>query len=607
MDETDSTRDALHPLELHYFRVPCERWELMLTRVRQMGADAVGSVVPWSWHEPAEGVFDMAGLTHPARDLPAFLRACRTMGLQVRLQVAPRPGTGLLHGGLPGWLPAKYPEICALGPDEQPRLDACLGGCLPSPEHPTYLKHVERWYRELAGVLAGWQAPDGPIAALRIGHGDAGPAQAAGGEIPRHWDFNPSVVNIQWPVWLRQQYDGIDALNVAWGAQHRSFNEAAFPRQMRGAETSPQRLEDAARFVAYSTAHARESYTRMLREAGWGGEILAEPGEAPESLEVSHAVQVDPEPPQVSAGLRWAMDAPLRGDGSPRRRFWQVKAARLGVPRGVKRWKGGAWVTGPESRRVRLPRPEGKYAVYRLLLDGRLIGARGRVRDGALYVDYAAVDEAGETDVYLVLDRPGAALDDFAGGYLAFRLAARRASLEQGAQVCRTLAEALAGQPHAAQTGAAPRPAEGLQAAERGVTEAWQAAGRAAAALGRLERLAGEIRGTHPPVTAAMLPGAGTFTPAELGRLGQVRDACEQASLVLEEAARSMEEDGRANLALAEYQRASEQAAGAARGAASLLAGALAALRADLASGALPAAAWAVEDWLARALRPLTG
>jgi beta-galactosidase GanA len=49
MDETVANPPelkALHPLEVHYFRVPRERWELMLARARQMGADAVSSIVP---------------------------------------------------------------------------------------------------------------------------------------------------------------------------------------------------------------------------------------------------------------------------------------------------------------------------------------------------------------------------------------------------------------------------------------------------------------------------------------------------------------------------------------------------------------------------------
>jgi len=45
-------------------------------------------------------------------------------------------------------------------------------------------------------------------------------------EVPAHWDYNPHVAKVQWPVWLRQQYDGIDALNAAWGVKHQSFDEA---------------------------------------------------------------------------------------------------------------------------------------------------------------------------------------------------------------------------------------------------------------------------------------------------------------------------------------------------------------------------------------------
>ena len=56
MNETANTPQ--HPLELYYFRIPRERWELMLTRLRQMGADGVSSIIPWAWHEPRAGIFD---------------------------------------------------------------------------------------------------------------------------------------------------------------------------------------------------------------------------------------------------------------------------------------------------------------------------------------------------------------------------------------------------------------------------------------------------------------------------------------------------------------------------------------------------------------------
>ena len=97
---SDATRipAELNPLELHYFRIPREGWELMLARLRQMGADAISTIVPWSWHEPYDGVFDLTGITHAERGLTDLVEACRAMGFPLVMQVNPYPGAGLLGG-----------------------------------------------------------------------------------------------------------------------------------------------------------------------------------------------------------------------------------------------------------------------------------------------------------------------------------------------------------------------------------------------------------------------------------------------------------------------------------------------------------------------------
>jgi beta-galactosidase GanA len=226
----------------------------MLTRLCQMGANAVSTIVPWSWHEPRAGVFDLTGATHPGRDVADFVDTCSTMGFRLIFRVAPYIGAGLLGGGVPGWLLQEHAEIYALRPDLQPWRDPASGSPLPSPEHPTYLKYVERWYRELTGVLAARQWPAGPLVALRVDGFTPDAPQSPSDEVHARWDYNPHVVNAQWPVWLRQQYAGIDALNAAWGTDYRSFNDAAFPRQPSDDESSP-RHADAARFVTYAAAH----------------------------------------------------------------------------------------------------------------------------------------------------------------------------------------------------------------------------------------------------------------------------------------------------------------------------------------------------------------
>src|SRR5689334_13285956 len=106
--------------ELHYFRVPRDDWELMLARIRQLGANTIATCAPWSWHEPWPGALDLHGGTHPQRDLVGFERLCGALGFQVILKPGPFVDAGLLGGGIPPWLLHDHPEIHALRPDGQP-------------------------------------------------------------------------------------------------------------------------------------------------------------------------------------------------------------------------------------------------------------------------------------------------------------------------------------------------------------------------------------------------------------------------------------------------------------------------------------------------------
>jgi hypothetical protein len=595
MNETANTPQR--PLELHYFRIPRERWELMLLRLRQMGADAVSSVVPWAWHAPRDGIFDFTGATHPARDVSDFVATCKAMGLPVVLRLSPyTAGAGLLAGGVPGWLLSEQPALCALGPDMQPRRDPASGGLLPSAEQPAYLKSVERWYQEVAGALSGQQAPSGPIVALHV-DGSLGLATSRPpAEQSADWDYNPHVVGGQWPVWLRQQYAGIDALNAAWGTDYRTFGEADFPVS---ANESSRRHEDAARFAAYAADHARQTYARMLVDLGWSVPILT----APDEVQVKHAAQVDPELPEVGLAVRWAQDAPLRADGYPGRRFWAIKADWWRLKSGVKYVEGATLVSGPESRAVRLRRPKGDYAAYRLLLDGRLLDTACRLRGNTPYLDYVAGDEAGETDTVFLCGGPAAPLPAPLRDYLAALLAGQAHVLQRTADMGQALAEALASA--ATLVGDTPSHAsEDLQAAERGLAEARAAARRAAASLGKLEQVAGDIRGETTASYPSLIRLAG-FTPQEMERLSAVRDACAQVGPALAEAARAVTAASQAVLTVQAYRAAHEQGQAAILQAEVSLGKALARLRADLAAGALSGATRPVHDWLTRMLQGL--
>jgi hypothetical protein len=76
-------------VELQYYRVPRDDWELMLTRMRQMGANTISTYVMWGWHEPEKGRFDFTGASHPGRGLVGFVQSVREMGFGLLIKPGP--------------------------------------------------------------------------------------------------------------------------------------------------------------------------------------------------------------------------------------------------------------------------------------------------------------------------------------------------------------------------------------------------------------------------------------------------------------------------------------------------------------------------------------
>lgn len=123
----------LFPLsgEIHYSRVPAERWERVLRAARAGGLTHVSTYVLWNHHEPDRGVYDFAG----GKDVRAFASAALDAGLEVILRIGPYAHAEARHGGLPDWL-------------------ADSGLPLRSND-PGYLAEVDRWYGRLADEVRG--------------------------------------------------------------------------------------------------------------------------------------------------------------------------------------------------------------------------------------------------------------------------------------------------------------------------------------------------------------------------------------------------------------------------------------------------------------------
>jgi beta-galactosidase len=134
------TRDG-HPWmpvmgEMHYSRVPAERWEAELQKMKTAGIDIVSTYVIWNHHEEQEGQFDWSG----KRDLRRFVQLARKAGLDVVVRVGPWVHAEVRYGGIPDWVVDAMPT----------RMD-----------DPQYLHYVERLYGEIGKQLAGLLWKDG--------------------------------------------------------------------------------------------------------------------------------------------------------------------------------------------------------------------------------------------------------------------------------------------------------------------------------------------------------------------------------------------------------------------------------------------------------------
>ncbi|WP_165956868.1 beta-galactosidase [Kribbella antibiotica] len=130
--------------EVHYSRIPRDRWEARLRSVVAAGVTVVSTYVPWLHHVP-----DGAGPQFGGNlDVGAFIDACGNHRLDVVLRIGPWCHGELRNGGFPDWVAAA---------DVVHRTD-----------DPRYLELVEEWFGQLAGHLGRRAGPDGDLLAIQL-------------------------------------------------------------------------------------------------------------------------------------------------------------------------------------------------------------------------------------------------------------------------------------------------------------------------------------------------------------------------------------------------------------------------------------------------------
>lgn len=83
--------------ELHFSRLPRERWRETLLKMRECGINTVSTYVFWNYHEEIKGQFDFSG----NKDIAAFLQICKDIEMPCILRIGPWCHGEVIRGGFP--------------------------------------------------------------------------------------------------------------------------------------------------------------------------------------------------------------------------------------------------------------------------------------------------------------------------------------------------------------------------------------------------------------------------------------------------------------------------------------------------------------------------
>lgn len=591
--------------DFHYFRLPPEKWELALTRLAQMGVTMVTMTVPWGFHESVQGKIDFIGATNTRRNVIGVLDLCAAFKLHCILQPGPySPDNGILNNGLPAWLP-------------------------PAATNPIPETAIESWLNGLSKALVKYQWPDGPIVCLHINNAgqDAGPTYSA------------EITEVRWPIWLRKHYQGIDALNAAYATTYRSVSDVPFPQQW---SDNPGPLEnDAKTFLAEMAVDTRPNHLKILAEAGWQIPIypfmldtepdlpalqnhaLATtavlPGPTPDNaiLNLQHPIRVDPDATDIGRGPVWAAGAPIRADGSLRRKFWHIRsqlwAQRFKLKADAQPltldFDDGGLVTSAQDELLKIPMPKGtKPTIFRLGINGSVSPAEAlKIARSRLSGPYSLDDETGQTDGIIYLNDADAPLNEFLQTYLRMLLTGQVQTLSRCAAQAKTLSQHLSPAPAQAKAKApaSQKPTSyTLAEARRGLQQADNALRKALASIGGLEAgfetMLGKSSSVAPePVTPALAISPDIFEGRARDIVLEAGQVCRDIIPNLEAAAKAVRQTVDAPaLTLEQYRHSHTQAVEAAQSTYQALLQTIAELRIEIMAEQLPLVVWRVHNQL---------
>ena len=205
--------------EVHYFRIPRDKWKVMIEKAKAAGLNTISTYIPWRWHEYNEGSFDFTGKTLKERNLIAFLDLVEKAGLYLSLRPGPMCHGEIIDDGLPAWLFDKYPQIRLKKPNGE-----LFRGAMISFRHPDYLRLVSKWYEKIMPIISKRQITRGRNVIL---------VQLDNEISMINW--LTKIADATHPAlkgyrdYLKNKYGDVKELNKKYGTKYKSFNQIKYP------------------------------------------------------------------------------------------------------------------------------------------------------------------------------------------------------------------------------------------------------------------------------------------------------------------------------------------------------------------------------------------
>jgi beta-galactosidase len=206
---------------VHYFRLKPSAWRPALEALKSLGLSMVETYVPWGVHELRDGSYDF-GQYDPQKDLGAFLDLAQSLGLFAFVRPGPNINAELTDFGLPRRVLSD--EACqARSARGRPLPFIAPPRMFPVPSFASerFFEEVQRWYAQVAAIVAPRVWPGGPVVMVQVDNEAAFYFRDA----PYDQDHHPDALQ-KYSEFLRQRYPQLSDLNAAHGTECTRWEDA---------------------------------------------------------------------------------------------------------------------------------------------------------------------------------------------------------------------------------------------------------------------------------------------------------------------------------------------------------------------------------------------